>query len=351
MNSTNTDGGPNLREFHSALSALQLGSLFTWGLHGILSVQVYNYYLSFPNDPITRKLLVYSIWILETLHVGLATRDIYDLFINGFGSFQAVDKFHLIPLTIPIMGGIIGLICHLIFSYRIFRITRSWLIAGSIAILALCSASAAITFGAKMFEAKSLSKVLNSIPGLSSLDYACGLWNGLGAACDIIIAITLTCFLSKAPTGFRRTDLLVDRIIRLTIETGTVTATASVASVVLFVGFRKQIETVGIYFVVPAISIAKLYSITIMATFNNRPNAVGGPPPIADEEYRFDTVTGKSTLDPREIRIGRTVVRQVWPDGIPMSHIEIKTRPESLTGQNNDTDTDTVPMERDEGNA
>lgn len=65
-----------------------------------------NYYLSFPSDPITRKLLVYSIWILETLHVGLATRDIYDLFINGFGNLEAVDKFHLIPLTIPILGGI-----------------------------------------------------------------------------------------------------------------------------------------------------------------------------------------------------------------------------------------------------
>ena len=65
-----------------------------------------NYYLSFPKDPITRKFLVYFIWILETLHVGLATRDIYDLFINGFGDLGAVDKFHLIPLTIPILGGI-----------------------------------------------------------------------------------------------------------------------------------------------------------------------------------------------------------------------------------------------------
>lgn len=95
-------------------------------------------------------------------------------------------------------------------------------------------------------------------------------------------------------------------------------------------GFRKQIEVIGIYFVVPAISIAKLYSITIMATFNNRPNAVGGPPHVPDEEYRFDTATGKSTLDPisRDIRIGRTVVRQVWADGIPMSHVEVRESPD-----------------------
>jgi len=279
------------------------------------------------------------------------TRDIYDLFINGFGNFEAVNKFHLIPLTIPILGGIIGLVCHLIFAYRIFRISQSWLISGLIVVLSLCSTSAALTFGAKLFEAKSLSKVLTSIAGLSPLDIACGLWNGLGAGCDILIAVTLTIYLSKAPTGFRRTDLLVTRIIRLTIETGTITATASIASVALFVGFRKQVTTVGIYFVLPAITIAKLYSITIMATFNNRPNAVGGPPPIPDEEYRFDTATGKSTLDPiREIRIGRTVVRQVWPDSeIPMTHLEIKTHPECLTRETNDNDN--VSVEREMENA
>lgn len=93
----------------------------------------------------------------------------------------------------------VGLICHLIFAYRIFRISRSWLISGSIAVvsthraafhfrfkkliinafainlqLAFCSASAAITFGAQMFEAKTLSNALSSIRGLSPLDITCG---------------------------------------------------------------------------------------------------------------------------------------------------------------------------------
>ncbi len=94
--------------------------------------------------------------------------------------------------------------------------------------LALCSAAAAITFGARMFEAKSLSKVLESITGLSILDIACGvsdtllcsptirkadlklpflkLWNGLGAACDVVIAITLTCFVSRTMYRFFTAD-------------------------------------------------------------------------------------------------------------------------------------------------
>lgn len=138
------------------------------------------------------------------------------------------------------------------------------------------------------------------------------------------------------------------RITRLTIETGVFTgvmpscslnyirkthstghlslATASISSVILFVGFREKL-IISVYFVIPAIMLTKLYAITIVATFNNRPHAVGGPPPLSDTENSFeDNKTYSRNFDriPGEIRIGRTVVQQVWQDEVPMSHLNVR---------------------------
>ncbi|KJA18723.1 hypothetical protein HYPSUDRAFT_217979 [Hypholoma sublateritium FD-334 SS-4] len=272
----------------------------------------------------SRKALVYSLWALETLHLVLVTQDLYRIFIEGFGIYAVANDLHLLPLTIGIMGGLIGFICHVTLAYRVLQISQSRAIAGLIALLSMSSSTFAIVFGSKMFQAKTLINAVGQ-PQTSSLYLACGLWNGFGAACDVLIAATTIFFLSKLPSGFRKTDMLITRIIRMTIETGLITATASTASVVLYVGFRDRVADVGIFFVLPAISLAKLYSITIMATFNNRPNAVGGPPAIPDTQNTFDASHGKNHRPPiHDILIGKTVVQQVWPeDSVAMTHIEV----------------------------
>ena len=151
----------------------QLAAIFTWGLHGVLCVQVCkeifnilvvtdihvpgvldNYYLSFPSDPILRKAVVCLIWALETLHLVLVTQDIYRIFVNGFGNYIVADDLHLLPLTVAIMGGLsmsisrillllhtsdcthlVGLICHLTLAYRVLRISQSRVIAGLISMV------------------------------------------------------------------------------------------------------------------------------------------------------------------------------------------------------------------------
>jgi len=68
--------------------------------------------------------------------------------------------------------------------------------------------------------------------------------------------------------------------------------------------------------------ITKLYAITILATFNNRPQAVGGPP-ANDSEVAYD-LQNRRKSSPRimeqpsknEICIGRTIVQEVWDDPV-----------------------------------
>ncbi|KJA18721.1 hypothetical protein HYPSUDRAFT_217977 [Hypholoma sublateritium FD-334 SS-4] len=343
------DGSPTLAEedaqLHGALAAIQLAALFTWGLHGVLSVQVYNYYKGFPRDPVFLKALVYSIWLIEALHVVLVTRDIFALFIAGFGNFIVLNDLHLLPFTVGILGGLIGLLCHLILAYRVLRISQSWTIAGIVAALALGSSASAIAFGSILFKAKTLQGAERiTTSSISALFIVCGLWNGFGAGCDAIIAATTTYYLAKTlQKGQRSTDKIITRIIRLTIETGTITATASIVSIVLYVGFRKQAGTVAIYFIIPTVTMAKLYAISIMATFNNRPDPLSELSGFTTSEYTFDGAGKGGRVPIRQILIAQTVVRQVWPsDTMPMSRASEVFKPasEGLAWKRSETDGD-----------
>ncbi|KDR72608.1 hypothetical protein GALMADRAFT_756283 [Galerina marginata CBS 339.88] len=301
------------------LSSLQISALITWGLQGILCVQVYNYYLSFPKDPLYMKLLVYFSLALEIAQTLMVTHDTYEVFAAGYGDLLGLNNLHLLWLTLPTLGGVVGLLCHLTFAYRISLLSESKITGGVISALALCASISAFTFGGKLANAGVLSKTVV----VKYIYLTCGIWNGSGALCDVFIAACMSYYLSKSHTGFRNTDLLITRIIRLTIETGVFTA--SILSAVLFVGFREKL-TISVYFVIPAIMITKLYAITILATFNNRPLAVGGPPPLPDNDNAFeDNKPFSRNLDPfkGEIRIGRTVVQQVWKDDVPLAHLQM----------------------------
>lgn len=105
-------------------------------------------------------------------------------------------------------------------------------------------------------------------------------------------------------------------------------ATSSIASAVLFVGFRQRL-IISVYFIIPAIMLTKLYAITILATFNNRPHTVGGRPPHPDAENSYDdsrkTFSRNTDQFSTEIRIGRTVVQQVFKDDcLPMSRLSVR---------------------------
>lgn len=97
-------------------------------------------------------------------------------------------------------------------------------------------------------------------------------------------------------------------------------ATASIVSVVLYVGFRLEVGTVAIYFIIPAVTVAKLYAISIMATFNNRPAPLSELSGFPGSVNTFEMPRKGRRMPVRQILIAQTVVRQVWPpDTMPIN--------------------------------
>ncbi|KAK0474413.1 hypothetical protein IW261DRAFT_1568773 [Armillaria novae-zelandiae] len=103
-----------------------------------------------------------------------------------------------------------------------------------------------------------------------------GIWCGASALCDIIIAICMTYYMSPLPlmrsnTSFRRTQILVSNLIRLTIETGTMTAVVVLLALILFLAFPHQT-----FYGAPSLIVPQLYANAILMMLNSQIRIVGG---------------------------------------------------------------------------
>ncbi|KAK0498701.1 hypothetical protein EDD18DRAFT_47035 [Armillaria luteobubalina] len=243
-----------------------VGALLNWGLFGTLSVQLYLYYLAFPNDRRITKYLVYGIYVIESGQTILVAHDTFAAFGYGFGDIGALTGTNFNWLTGPIMGAVAACIGQIFYAYRIFIVSKSRFILMFLICISLTSSSAGIITGIYSFHAGNVI-ILDD----RRMYIAIGIWCGASALCDILIAIFMTYYLMHNTTNFRRTRILVTKIIRLTIETGSMTAVVALLTLILFIGFPHHI-----FFITPGVLVPKLYANAVYMVLNSRFHILGG---------------------------------------------------------------------------
>ncbi|KAJ7244820.1 hypothetical protein C8J57DRAFT_1363096 [Mycena rebaudengoi] len=196
-----------------------VGYLLHWGLFGTLTIQIYLYFEAFPNDRLFNKCLVYGIYIVELSQTILVTDDAFTNFGPGFGNIETLTNMHFHWLTVPLMSGLVSFVGQSFHAYRVHIVSKSWVIPILIVAVALTSTVGGIVTGVFSFIAGDITRLNNQ-----RTSTAVGVWCGGSAACDILIA------LAKSDTGFRQTRVLFSKLIRLTIETGSITGTITVWS-------------------------------------------------------------------------------------------------------------------------
>ncbi|KAN0140960.1 hypothetical protein V8E53_001404 [Lactarius tabidus] len=225
-------------------------------LYGVLCVQIYVYSYNFPNDRLLTKFMVYFVFVLETTQTALSGADVHYWFIRGFGNIELLQSSHYAPIDIPIIGAVISLAVQLYFCYRIWTLSKNVWLCSLIAVTSVVSAIGEAWGGfASILAGKyAVSKV------------ALYLWSIPSALADIMIATAMTMLLRRTrgnEGSFSRFVLV--RVVRLTIETNTITAGVAITSFVLYVAFPDEI-----YYTFTAAIIGKLYSNTLLVSLNNR---------------------------------------------------------------------------------
>ncbi|PBK61336.1 hypothetical protein ARMSODRAFT_1008877 [Armillaria solidipes] len=243
-----------------------VGYLLHWGLFGTLSIQLYLYYLAFPNDRRFIKYLVYGIYIVEFVQTILLSHDAFAMFGYGFGDLDALTDIHFNWLIVPIMSAVTACVGQGFYAYRILILSKSRSVPAFVTCVSLTSSVAGIITGVYCFQAGNITKLENL-----KMSIAVGIWCGGTALCDIVIAICMTYYLMRSKTGFRQTQIMVTKLIRLTVESGSVTAVGTLINLILFFAFRHQV-----FYSTVALIMPKLYANSVYMVLNSRIRIICG---------------------------------------------------------------------------
>ncbi|CAL1711880.1 unnamed protein product [Somion occarium] len=244
---------------------LLLGHLFNWGLFGALTVQVYIYYLAFPRDRDTTKLIVASTYIIELLQTVLSTRDAFRVFGSGWGNMTEMNTVGWLWFSVPVLGSIMSCLAQLFYSWRIWILGRNRWTCGSIILVSLTQCGAGLYSGWFAHHVGDFGKIQTGNYRMVTV------WLGGTALCDVIVAVAMIYYLLKNRTGIRQTTTLITKFVTLSIETGASCAILAVIDLALFLAYQHNN-----YHLAPSIALSKLYSNSLLVVFNARVRLVGG---------------------------------------------------------------------------
>ncbi|KAJ7061580.1 hypothetical protein C8F01DRAFT_1137804 [Mycena amicta] len=235
---------------------LLVGVFFNMILYGVLVAQQLTYYKTSRKDPLWMRLFVWSVFVVETANTGFDMWIMYQPLILQYGGIP--DNLPTVFITQPLCVILVGFPIQLFFIWRIRTLTQNNILPAAIFVCALV-AFAGGTWTTVMVP------IVQKFRNIPRLYRSAQVWLIASAITDLSIAASLALALRSKRTGFAPTDFIVDKIIRMSVQTGLVTALFSILDVVCFL--TLQGETVNFIWNIP---LSKLYSNCLLSTLNAR---------------------------------------------------------------------------------
>ncbi|KAJ7648133.1 hypothetical protein FB45DRAFT_1102841 [Roridomyces roridus] len=276
-------------QYDTTLGAMSVGYVLAWGLYGVLSTQAFSYFQKFPKDNKWLKLLVSSLWLLDTVQLALIGQMLYDWLVINYGnpaSFQVnsiwtfsrdsvngdlkpIFMVQFVGLT-HVLKNLIILIVEFILFVQVslgLGINRwyfvvsdgNWILCSVIILLSLFFFVFELAAVVRMFQLQELA-LFYKFQWTSSAGLACA------SMADVLIAVSLCWYLMKTRTGLQtKTDSIVTRLILYAINTGLLTSVVVLMDMICFLTMPDNLIHLSFN-----IMVGKLYSNSLLATLNFR---------------------------------------------------------------------------------
>jgi len=243
----------------NTVGAVVIGLGISSLVFGMLCIQVWTYYQRYPNDHWSYKVLVFVLWALEALHQTFVGHVAWFYVVENFGNFFVLLEPPVWTLTAQtLVGSLVGTIVKICFGMRVWKFSRgNCLVTGLIITMALAQFATAIVYTLKAFHLH-----LDQADQIKTIGSAA---LSLGVVTDVFTAASLSYFLHKMRTGFKRSDTLINRLIIYSVNTGTLTSVFSAAVLASYNLMPANIIYIALYFI-----LSKLFANSCVATLNTR---------------------------------------------------------------------------------
>ncbi|KAE9397175.1 hypothetical protein BT96DRAFT_996014 [Gymnopus androsaceus JB14] len=235
-----------------------VGSYFNAILYGVLLVQANIYYSTSKGDRLWMRYLVLFLIIAETVDVIADFELIWQPLITENGTSRALEVSPTALRAEPVVTATISTLVEIYMGWRIRKLTSSNLLFGLIAFLAFSSLVGGVSSTILVSLMPEYSQFINFQGAILT-------WLISSATADIVIAVSLVVYLVKNKGNFKATDTVIDRIIRVTVQTGALTSIAAISDCLTFV--LDSHSTLQFIWDLP---LAKLYTISLLSSLNAR---------------------------------------------------------------------------------
>ncbi|KAK0237692.1 hypothetical protein EDD85DRAFT_831375 [Armillaria nabsnona] len=226
-------------------------------LFGIIVVQTWNYFSSFPDDPLWQRVYVGCIFTVDFLCSFFILWWMYDLLINDWGNIEPYTLIHWALITDPLFEGLIGPMVQAYYAWRIHVISGTWWLSGLVMLCSLMAVGGGLA-------GTNAAATLKTFQNLAEAKVVVIFWLLPPAVADIIIAFSLTYYLRQHKGRFEASDKVLDRIIRMTVQNGLLTAVIAVIDIIMYFTVTTPYH-IAFTFILP-----KLYANTVLSSLNSR---------------------------------------------------------------------------------
>ncbi|KAI0637631.1 hypothetical protein C8Q77DRAFT_1048927 [Trametes polyzona] len=234
-------------------------------LYGITTLQTFIYWQKYQNDAPSLKFMVRRSRrrILETVHTGFCMQVVYSYLISNFGEVEYFLNINWCVGLTPSRGLSHGLTVPSFYVKRVWIMSnKAKLLTSFIAFITVCR----IGFGiGSTILSYHFPQWIEFRAHKSSLATVSG---GLGAAAlvDVLVALTLSFYLTRGRSSWQKASNSKINIIMLyAVNSGAITASASVLSVILYATQTHSLVFLGLVEIQ-----GKLYANSFLGSLNAR---------------------------------------------------------------------------------
>ncbi|KAF8529706.1 hypothetical protein BU17DRAFT_79789 [Hysterangium stoloniferum] len=215
--------------------------------------------------------------------------------VQEYGMASAVTRSPTMLAADGVTTVLISTPVQLFIAWRIKIISSSLVMPSIIAFFSFCSFVGGIATTICV-------SLIPEYARLHEFDGAPTTWLTSSAIADIIITVTLVISLRRCRTDRTSTNDVLDRIIRLTIQTGAITAIFAILDAAIFLGKRHTSLNFAWDF-----PLGKLYTNSLLSTLNAR---AGWSQAIAEQQQ--DNVLFRSSRPPSKSPQSKTARHSDW---------------------------------------
>ncbi|KAJ3882064.1 hypothetical protein F5051DRAFT_62585 [Lentinula edodes] len=229
-------------------------------LYGAGCMQAWFYYRKYSKrDSWTVQTLVAAVVICDTCQIGFLYAAVYNYTVTNQGNPLALAKLDPNLIIELIFSGMIAFLVQHFYCYRIYALSKSWLLSGFVSLTSLGSLVTLYYFiGVVLSQYTELAQ-------LALLDNVSIVTNVLGIVSDFAITFLMIFLLQRSKTGFKNTTDVLNRLIVFTFNTGIPTSLCSIVTLILLEGVPGTFIYIFVY-----VSMGRFYTNCLLVTLNSR---------------------------------------------------------------------------------